>query len=198
MTGGYIFSLSTQAGGGGNYPVPGLGGGGYPISGLGRGYPISGLGGGYPISGLDGGGTPGTPDQVWMGVPGVPTPHKTEQHSKHLLHGRRCASCVHAGGLSCLPLKSCMLELLSYEVRREVMFYRCLSVNSGGTPFLWSQVLSGEGYSWPLVLGPFWEYPLVLPLVLYSPVPGPAEPHLRQGITPVFLSNVIQLLHTEK
>ena len=33
---------------------------------------------------------------------GNPPPHQeTEQHSEHLLSGRRYASCVHAGGLSC-------------------------------------------------------------------------------------------------
>ena len=37
MTGGYIFSLSTLAGGGG-YPIPGPGRG-YPIPGPGRGVP---------------------------------------------------------------------------------------------------------------------------------------------------------------
>ena len=78
MTGGYIFSLSTLAGGG--YPISGLGrggtpsqvggvpsprSGGYPVPGLGGylvpgpgGYPVPGPGG-YPIPGL--GGTPGTP-----------------------------------------------------------------------------------------------------------------------------------------
>ena len=54
--GGYIFSLSTLAGGRRGYPIPGLGRG-YPISGLGRGvshprsrwgYPISDLGRGVP------------------------------------------------------------------------------------------------------------------------------------------------------
>ena len=75
MTGGYIFSLSTLAGGGGGTPSQ-VSVGGYPISGLGRGtpsqvlvrggtppqvwvggYPVPGLGGGYPISGLGRGGT---------------------------------------------------------------------------------------------------------------------------------------------
>ena len=31
---------------------------------------------------------------------GYPPPNYTEQHSEHLLRGGRCASCVHAGGLS--------------------------------------------------------------------------------------------------
>ena len=60
----------------------------------------------------------GVPPQTWDGVPlpemeyplpemgmGYPPtqgpPHYTEQHSKHLLHGRQCASCIHTGGLSC-------------------------------------------------------------------------------------------------
>ena len=51
------------------------------------GYPIqSWTGGGYPLSRLDG--VSPTPNQ------------KTDQHSDHLLRGRWCASCVHAGGLS--------------------------------------------------------------------------------------------------
>ena len=50
----------------------------------GGGYPMS--GGGYPIS---------------------PPPHCAEQHSEHLLRGGRCASCVHAGGLSCVHISSC-------------------------------------------------------------------------------------------
>ena len=37
-----------------------------------------------------------------MGCP----PHYTEQHSKHLLCSGRCASCIHAGGLSCLIFAS--------------------------------------------------------------------------------------------
>ena len=81
-------------------------GGGYPISGLGGGYPISGLGrgmchlssGGYPMSG-------GFPMSGGEGYPiSAPPLHCTEQHSEHLLRGRRCASCVHAGGLSCLRI----------------------------------------------------------------------------------------------
>ena len=76
--------------------------GGYPLprSGLGvlhpadRGYPFP--GGGYP---------------TWEGVPlagGPPTSRgypPPDQHSVYLLRGRRCASCVHAGGLSCLPFR---------------------------------------------------------------------------------------------
>ena len=86
------------------------------------------VGGGYSIPGPDGG-TPGTPHPDWMGYPsphpglddvsqsmtgwgtpspgldGVPpSPHcqETEQHSEHLLRGRRFTSCIHAEGLSCL------------------------------------------------------------------------------------------------
>ena len=95
----------------GGYPTSGLGrggipsqvqvGGGYPISGPG-GYPIPGPGG-YPISGQG-----CTPSQVRGrgysipcsgGYPGYPPWNR-----KHLLRlrGGRYASCVHAGGLSCI------------------------------------------------------------------------------------------------
>ena len=91
-------------------------GGGYP-------YPIMlcnisqnamGQPGGYPARSSQG----GYPGQVQLGgVPwpggipcwGVPWPEGTlpggtqlGQHREYLLHGRRYASCVHAGGLSCL------------------------------------------------------------------------------------------------
>ena len=42
----------------------------------------------------------GTPSQDWMEVP--PPPRGTEQQREDLLGGGRCASCVHAGGISCL------------------------------------------------------------------------------------------------
>ena len=42
------------------------------------------------------------PHQDWMGYP--PPRQDTDQHSEHLLHGGRHASCVHAGGLSCFYL----------------------------------------------------------------------------------------------
>ena len=130
MTGGYIFSLSTLWGGypiqpwTGVYPIqPWMGGypnqpwmGGVPDPALDRGYPNLGQRG-YPIPCLGGypnlgwgvphpmsGGVPhlrggGYPIPCPRGVPWVP-PH---QNSKHLLQlcGGRCASCVHAGGLSC-------------------------------------------------------------------------------------------------
>ena len=35
----------------------------------------------------------------------VGSPWETEQHSEYLLHGGQYASCVHAGGLSCVYLK---------------------------------------------------------------------------------------------
>ena len=79
---------------------------GYPISGMGRGVPhlrsrgipclgVSHVWGiphvqGYPMSG-------GTPCLV--GVPHLQPPI-AEQHSEHLLCGRWCAFCIHAG-LSC-------------------------------------------------------------------------------------------------
>ena len=72
----------------GGYPIPGLdGGGGY------LGYPWTrSAWWGHCISGLDGGGE---------GTQGTSPTHSTEQHSEHLLRGGQCASCVHAGGLSC-------------------------------------------------------------------------------------------------
>ena len=121
MTGGYIFSLSTLWGG---YPIqPWMGG--YPIQPWMGGYPIQPWTGGTPT--LDRG---GTPSHVWGGTPtldgGVPHPMSggvphlrggrypipcprgvpwvpPHRNSKHLLRlcGGQCASCVHAGGLSC-------------------------------------------------------------------------------------------------
>ena len=108
-----------RSGWGGGYPIPGLDGGGYPIS-----HPAY---GGYPIPGLDGGGYPlprsgqGVPHPAYWGVPhlgrgsprswkgeGVPTwegstppPGGTPHHSMYVLHGGQCASCIHAGELSC-------------------------------------------------------------------------------------------------
>ena len=117
-----MFSLCPPFGGGVPCLRSGWGGGtlsqvwmgGYPISGLGGGCPIPGLDGGYPIPGLDRG-TP-TWSQVrmggYLGYPpsaGWGTPHwgqdggvpQLEQHGVYLLHSRRYASYIHAGGLSC-------------------------------------------------------------------------------------------------
>ena len=77
----------------GEYPIPCLGG--YPISGLGRGVPH--VWGGIPSWGR---GCPmsrgvshvwGVPHVWWGGTPSPGPTHCTEQHSKHLLHGGRCA-----------------------------------------------------------------------------------------------------------
>ena len=101
--------------------------GGYPGQGgtlaeggtLARGYPGQGgtlpggtLAGGYPARGYPGRGYPGRgyPGQGGTlpgGIPwpgGVPCQGGTQlgQHREYLLHGGRYASCVHAGGLSCL------------------------------------------------------------------------------------------------
>ena len=61
-------------------------------------------------------GVPHPADRIRRGVPPIetrwgylssrtrrgPPPHQeTDQHSEHSLHGGRCPSCVHAGGLSC-------------------------------------------------------------------------------------------------
>ena len=69
--------------------------GGYPA----RGYPAGGHpAGGYPARGVLGG------TQVRYPPRQVRTGGGTQlgQHREYLLHGRRYASCVHAGGLSCL------------------------------------------------------------------------------------------------
>ena len=67
------------------YPAQGVPCWGYPA----RGYPAKGgtLPGGYPAG-------------------GVPFQGGTQlgQHREYLLHGGRYGSCVHAGGLSCLPV----------------------------------------------------------------------------------------------
>ena len=96
-----IFSLCLSVHRGG-VPRPAPGGGGTPSSWLGGvprpapgggGYPIQLARGGYPIPGL-GGGTPpaGVPPRL-----GYPPPHPGTCYGRG-----RYASCVHAGGLSCL------------------------------------------------------------------------------------------------
>ena len=71
---------------------------GVPHIRTGWGYPLSGLDGIPPPLGLDG----GTP---WSGLDeGAQPPVMIEQQSEHLLRGERYASCVHAGGLSCMDL----------------------------------------------------------------------------------------------
>ena len=108
----------------GGYPIPGLdrgvplsrSGSGvlHPRSGQG-GYPIQGLVGGYPILLTGWWGVPHSADRGYAGYPpcprldGVPPlsrpgsryPPLLNQQNEHLLRGGRCASCVHAGGLSC-------------------------------------------------------------------------------------------------
>ena len=80
----------SQVGGGGTHSQVGRGvplprqGGGYPFPGRGRGYLLPRWGEGYPFPGRR------------SGYPLL------EQHSVYLLRGGRYASCVHAGGLSCL------------------------------------------------------------------------------------------------
>ena len=78
--------------------LPGPSQGGYP--GGGWGYPKWGvnLAGGTKRAGGYPGQVPPQPGQDG----GIPSYF---QHREYLLHGRRYASCVHAGGLSCLPMR---------------------------------------------------------------------------------------------
>ena len=60
-------------------------------------------GGGYPIPGSDGvGGTPGTPHPGLDGIPHNPPSGDRSAKRALAIRSGRCASCVHAGGLSCL------------------------------------------------------------------------------------------------
>ena len=89
-----------------------------------QGTPLPGLGGvppGVPPHlGLGGGPTQSTPHPgLGGGPPGVPPPRQggpargtpPDQHSVYLLHGGRYASCVHAGGLSCICIRFQLLQL---------------------------------------------------------------------------------------
>ena len=77
----------------------------------------------YPIQGLDQGGVPNPMSRTGWGT-ASPAPHQeTDQHSEHLLHGGRCVSCVHAGGLSCYKYfylyinSSCRFRIFTAGVR---------------------------------------------------------------------------------
>ena len=119
-----IFSLCPPFVGGGGVPTFWAGGlppsqiwtGGYPFPDLDEGCPLPRSGWGVPtFPGLDRGVPtfPGEGVPTWKGGtnPGRGIPHPgqilgwgvppPEQHSVYLLCGRRCASCVHTGGLSC-------------------------------------------------------------------------------------------------
>ena len=88
------------------------GGGGYPHLANWGDTPSQVRMGQYPIPGQDGGYPP--PPTSRMGYPpprrgprsggGYP---QLEQHGVYLLRGGRYASCVHAGGLSCICTNSC-------------------------------------------------------------------------------------------
>ena len=112
-------TLPGSAGGG---TLPGPAGGGVPWPGgvpwLG-GYPGQGgtLAGGYPPPG----GVPWLGGLPWPGgtlAGGVPCRGGTQlgQHMEYLLHGGRYASCVHAGGLSCLFVRLPMSNKVSAEI----------------------------------------------------------------------------------
>ena len=73
------------------------------------------------------------------------------------------------------------------------MFSVCLFTRGGGTPGLWSQILSREGIPWSVIQGPFWggggEVPLVLSLVLSKVMSqvllgGGGVPQVKTGATP--------------
>ena len=57
------------------------------------------------------------PPRTWDRVPPPPGPEmgypQTDQHSEHLLHGGRYASCVHAGGLSCI--QNCLHHMRHFQ-----------------------------------------------------------------------------------
>ena len=98
----------------GGYPARGYPVGGYPVGGTLPGgtlpggtqvrYPPPGPGqdGGYPSWGVPRSGV--TPPAGYPPWPGQDGGGGTQlgQHREYLLHGARYASCVHAGGLSCL------------------------------------------------------------------------------------------------
>ena len=102
------------AGGGEGYPIPGLASRGATPSQVwlggtssqaweGRGTLLTRSGQGTPGPGM---GYPldlekGTPPDLGWGTP-RPEMGYPPQHSEHLIRGGRYASCVHAGGLSCL------------------------------------------------------------------------------------------------
>ena len=96
-----IFSLCLSVHRGG-YPIQ-LAGGGVPRPAPGGGvpHPAGRGGGGYPIQV---GGSPGVPPPAGGRPPGVPPPGwriPPPPRLGYLLRRGRCASCVHAGGLSC-------------------------------------------------------------------------------------------------
>ena len=167
----------------GGYPSPKWGGTplqGTPLPGMGYLPAWSGHTG-VPLSQvrMGGGGTPrqGTTSQRWVplarsgwgGTPGwlypqpgmaypqpgmgyLPSPW-IEQQTEYLLHNGRCASCVHAGGLSCLSVKF-YREILSIttiiyqNMTCNLWFVECMWVNDHQTTLVGA--IRGKKYSWKM------------------------------------------------
>ena len=115
-----MFSVCSQ-GGGGTYPKDSYPPPRYPRSRSGQGVPQ----GTYPVQVRMGGG--GTPRyQPLLRYLHPPPSPRIGQHMEYLIRCGRCASCVHAGGLSCFLIfcnslqdsalsTSCDYENLDYE-----------------------------------------------------------------------------------
>ena len=87
---------------------------------------------GYPPPGQDRTGVYLGQDRTWVNpLPGTgvpPPPPETKQHSEHLLRNGRYASCVHAGGLSCL--RSFHVISCFYAIAMFVHFFLITVCNS--------------------------------------------------------------------
>ena len=123
---GNIFSLCVSSHLKGGVPHPLTGG---TPSHVQLGVPPSQVQLGVPPSQVQAGGTlfpgpaGGTPIQVQAGSTPPQQGYPPVQHSVYLLRGGRCASCVHAGGLSCILFYSEQEQFLScYERYFRIIF----------------------------------------------------------------------------